>query len=308
MKRFTIFIFLLSFLVPTFIACAQKGESDSPIIARINKEAITEEDFLKEVTRIPEWARTQFKGKEGKEKFLDELIKRELIYQDAIKMRLQKDEEYLAKVKEFEKMTLVSLILKKEVEEKATVDDAEVKAFFDQNQDKFTIGTKLKASHILVETEKEANDILERINKGEGFAKLAKSLSKDKGSAQKGGDLGYFGKGKMVPEFEKAALGLKPGEVSSPVRTRFGYHIIKLTDIQKGEAANFEQSRESIKRQLLAEKRKRLFDSYVNVLKDRGKVVKIDATLEAITLPWEQTEAEEPQTEEQPEPEKEQTK
>ncbi len=110
----------------------------------------------------------------------------------------------------------------------------------------------------------------------------------------------------MVPEFEKAALGLKPGEVSSPVRTRFGYHIIKLTDIQKGEAANFEQSRESIKRQILAEKRKRLFDSYVNVLKDKGKVVKIDSTLEAITLPWEQTEAEEPQPKEQSEVKEEQ--
>jgi peptidyl-prolyl cis-trans isomerase C len=305
MKKSLYFI-ILAFFVFVLIGCDREKGSDGPVLAKINKEKITQDDFLKEVSRVPEWAREQFKGKEGRGKFLDELIKRELIYQDAQKMRLDKDEEYVAKVKEFEKMTLVSLILKKEVEEKSKVDDAEVKAFFDQNQDKFRIGTEIKASHILVETEEEANNVLERINKGEKFSELAKSLSKDKASAQKGGDLGYFGRGKMVPEFERAAVALKPGEVSKPVRTRFGYHIIKLIDIKKGEPANFEQSKESIRRQLLAEKRKRLFDSYVNGLKDKSKVIKIDSALEELTLPWEQAEAPKPLPKEHPEIKKEQ--
>jgi len=281
----------------SIIGCSKSGggKSGGPVIAKVDKADITKDDFLKEVSRIPEWARAQFQGDEGKDKFLDELIKRELIYQHAMKMKLDKDPEYMDKVKEFEKMTLVSLVLKKEVEEKAVVDDSEVKAFYDQNADKFTIGTELRASHILVDTEKEAQDIHAKIKKGESFSDLAKKFSKDRGSADKGGDVGYFTRGKMVPEFENAAAGLKPGEVSEPVKTRFGYHIIKLTDIKKGTQASFEQSAESIHRQLLGEKRKNLFDTYVEKLKGELKVDKNEENLKAVSLPWEQSGEQQPQ-------------
>ena len=230
MKRFFYSVILLSFTAALFTGCLESDKSDSPALATVNKEAITQEDFLKEVGRVPEWARAQFEGQEGKDKFLDEIIKRELIYQNALKMKLDNDEEYIAKVEEFEKMTLIALVLQKEVEEKAEISEEEIKAFFDNNEEKFRIGTEIKASHILVETENEANDILDKINKGDDFATLAKAHSKDKGSAEKGGDLGYFGRGKMVPEFERAVMSLKVGELSVPVKTRFGFHVIKLND------------------------------------------------------------------------------
>jgi len=272
-----------------FTGCDQlKGhKSDSPVIAKAGDSEITQEDFLKEINRIPEWARSQFNGDEGKKKFLDELIKKELIYTEAKKMKLDNNKEYLSKVDEFKKMTLVSLLLKKEVEDKASVSDSDVKTFFDQNADKFTTGTQIRASHILVQTEEEAQNIFNKINKGESFASLAKAHSADKGSAQKGGDLGYFGQGKMVPEFEKAALGLKPGEVSEPVKTRFGYHIIKLKDIKKGSPVTFEQAKETIHKQLLAEKKKQLFDSYVEKLKGENEVTTDDTAISAVQLPWE---------------------
>ncbi len=303
MRYFLYFALIPVFLFSSLTGCSNidgEGKPDGPVLANVGKGFISEGDYLKQVARVPEWARSQFKGDEGKNKFLDEMVKREMIYQHAKKMKLNNDREFIDKVKEFEKMTLVSLVLKKEVEDKAFVDDAEVKEFFDSNADKFTIGTQLKASHILVETEKEAKDIHDKIKKGENFASLARAQSKDKGSAEKGGDLGYFGRGKMVPEFEKAASSLKPGEVSEPVQTRFGYHIIKLTDIKKGKPANFEQSKDSIKKQLLAEKRKKMFDTYVDKLEVDSKVTKDESALSAITLPWEQ--AEEPKAD--PETEK----
>lgn len=293
MNKLLPFAFLI-LAVSIFAGCAQDSSSDGPVIAKIDKGSITEDQFLKEVTRVPEWARAQFNGIEGKEKFLDELVKRELIYQEAVRMKLDNDKEYVAKVREFEKMTLVSLILKKEVEDKVRIDASEVKAFFDENQDKFTIGTQVKASHILVKDEEEANSIHEKISKGENFEKLARAHSIDKGSAEKGGDLGYFGQGKMVPEFERAALSLKPGEVSKPVRTRFGIHIIKLIDIKKGDPANFEQTKESIRKQLMVQKRKTLFDSYVENLKGKSTVTTNKDNLAAITLPWDQSEKSEP--------------
>lgn len=295
MKRFLYFTSLLASMSLFFFGCDQikqftGSSSDSPVIAKIDSAKITQDDFVKEISRVPEWARSQFRDEEGKKKFLEELIKRQLIYLEAKKMKLHKNKEYMEKVEEFEKMTLVALILKKEVEEKSAVDDAEVKAFFEQNSDKFTIGTKIRASHILVKTEKEAKDILSKIEKGESFSELAKALSNDPASAQKGGDLGYFERGRMVPEFEQAALSLKPGEISKPVKTRFGYHVIKLVDIKKGEPANFEQSKESIRRQLISEKRKNLFDAYVEKLEGKAKITKNEAEIAAITLPWEKAE------------------
>ncbi len=88
---------------------------------------------------------------------------------------------------------------------------------------------EVKASHILVKTEDEAKRILEELKKGVSFAKLAQEKSECP-SKKKGGDLGWFGRGKMVPEFEKAAFALKKGEQSGIVKTKFGYHIIKVTD------------------------------------------------------------------------------
>jgi len=86
---------------------------------------------------------------------------------------------------------------------------------------------KIKCSHILVEKHSEAIILLERIQKGEKFGKLAKEFSIDSGSAKRDGNLGYFGRGKMVKEFEKSAFSLQTGQISEPVKTQYGYHIIK---------------------------------------------------------------------------------
>lgn len=301
MKRLFYSVILLSFTAALLTGCFESNKSDSPVLATINKNTITQADFLKELSRVPEWARGQFEGQEGKDKFLDEIIKRELIYQNAMSMKLDNDEEYIAKVEEFKKMSLISLIMKKEVEEKSVISDDEVTTFFKKNEDKFRIGTEIKASHILVETEEEAKALIDKINNGEKLAKLAKTHSKDKGSAEKGGDLGYFGRGKMVPEFERAVLSLKVGELSKPVKTRFGFHVIKLTDIKEGDPANFEQSKESVRKQLVSAKRKKLFDSYIEKLKSSGKIEKDPLALMSTSLPWEEAVA--PESEPTPEPE-----
>ena len=286
-------------LIPVAFGCSQNSSPDSPVIAKVNKGAVTESDFLREVGRIPEWARSQFETGDGKEKFLDELIKKELIYQHAKKMRLDNNEEYLEKVREFEKLTLVALSLKKEVDDKVRVDENEVRTFFDENQEKFTVGTQIKASHILVKTEDEAKKAYERIMSGEKFEAVAKEVSIDKGSADNGGDLGFFGRGRMVPEFERAALSLKTGEVSQPVKTRFGYHIIKQTDIKMGDPASYEQSKEAIQRELVNQKRKKYFDKLIDELKAESQISTDKEVLVGITLPWNKGESPQAQTEQQ---------
>ncbi|WP_054754944.1 peptidylprolyl isomerase [Piscibacillus salipiscarius] len=111
--------------------------------------------------------------------------------------------------------------------------------------------TELKASHILVDEEKTAKEVLTKLENGEEFANLAKEYSKD-GSAQNGGDLGYFSAGKMVKEFEDAAYSLEVGEVSEPVKSQFGWHVIKLTDKRESEQElePYEDMKDQLKEQL----------------------------------------------------------
>lgn len=112
---------------------------------------------------------------------------------------------------------------------------------------------EIKASHILVKDEATAKKVKEELGQGKSFEELAKQYSEDTGSKEKGGDLGFFGAGKMVKEFEDAAYKLKKDEVSEPVKSQFGYHIIKVTDIKEPEKS-FEQSKADIKKELVAKK------------------------------------------------------
>ncbi len=120
----------------------------------------------------------------------------------------------------------LNLLQKKALTEDIEVTDEEVQTYYD------TLG-KVEARHILVEDEATANEVKKKLDEGADFAELAKEYSTDEGSAANGGDLGFFGKGEMVPEFEKAAFSMKKGEISAPVKSEFGYHIIEVTDIEK---------------------------------------------------------------------------
>ncbi|WP_144613356.1 peptidylprolyl isomerase PrsA [Bacillus cereus] len=112
---------------------------------------------------------------------------------------------------------------------------------------------EIKASHILVKDEATAKKVKEELGQGKSFEELAKQYSEDTGSKEKGGDLGFFGAGKMVKEFEDAAYKLKKDEVSEPVKSQFGYHIIKVTDIKEPEKS-FEQSKDEIKKEIVQKK------------------------------------------------------
>ena len=120
----------------------------------------------------------------------------------------------------------LNLLQKKALTEDIEVTDEEVQTYYD------TLG-KVEARHILVKDEATANEVKKKLDEGADFAELAKEYSTDEGSAANGGDLGFFGKGEMVPEFEKAAFSMKKGEISAPVKSEFGYHIIEVTDIEK---------------------------------------------------------------------------
>jgi len=292
-----IFIMAVSVLFLLHACTQQEGQKGS-YLAKVGKATITQADYERELKSLPEFAQQLFEGPEGKERFLDELIKKELLYQEAQKKGLDKEEEFTQKIEEFKKITLIGYLLEKEVEEKAEVTDQEVKNYYEQNKEDFANITQMRASHILVKTEAEAQKVLERIKQGESFAKIAREKSIDPGSARNGGDLGYFSSGQMVPEFEAAAARMKKGEISPPVKTKFGYHIIQVTDKKVGKTIEFDKVKNLIYQRLSADKQKDIFDSYITKLRNGYKV---DVNQEALSQIFGEEEKSEQTDEEQQE-------
>ncbi len=171
---------------------------------------------------------------------------------------------------------------------KINITEEDAKKYYDENPTKFEVKEQVRASHILIKTdttdsEADPNQVkaeakakiqglLEEIKGGADFAELAKANS-DCPSAPRGGDLDFFDRGKMVPPFEKAAFALKVGEVSDIVETRFGYHIIKVTDHRDASTTSFEQARDSLIRQLTQQKQSELANKYIESLKAAADIV-----------------------------------
>jgi peptidyl-prolyl cis-trans isomerase C len=292
-RRYRMKNFLILAIAFLFISGCSQGSNkeiklDSSTLAVVGDVAITQEDFLREIGTLPEWARGRFKTEDGKADFLDSLIEREILYTEAIRNRLDQDKAFLAKLNEFKKTNLITILLEKEIRDKVVVTDAEVKEYYDNNPERYKRDAGVRASHILVETEEDGNFILAKLKEGGDFAKLAAEYSKDKSSAGNGGDLGFFSRGRMVPEFEEAAFSLEIGEISGLVKTQFGYHIIKVTDKKEGTQLDFEQAKGLIKRQMLAEKQRDAYRSFVNELKENIKIKKNTDALAGVILPWQE--------------------
>lgn len=243
-----------------------------PVLAEIGNAKITVDDFKRQQSELPEYAKGGFAGDKGNKDFLDYLVIQELFYQEALKKGVDKQPEIQAKIADMSRKVVLDSYLRGEIEKQAKVTEADAKAYYDSHPEEFKGQEEIKASHILVKTEAEAKGILEKIKKGAAFDKLARQFSMDPGSKGNGGDLGYFRKGQMVPEFEQAVMGLKAGEVGGPIKTQYGYHLIKVADKRVGPGLAYEKIGEQLRVNLARKKQKEIFDGRVVELKKTSKV------------------------------------
>lgn len=246
---------------------AKKG---GKVVAEIGSEKITLEEINEMIKQIPE--QYQQMAETRKDMFVDSVVNQKLLYSEASKLNLDKEPAVQKQIEEARKEIIIKEFLRKEVEDKVTVSDEDAKKYYDANKDKFKDGEKVMVSHILVETEAEANDILAKLNGVADFAALAKERSKCP-SKEKGGELGLISKGQTVPEFESAAFALQPGQLSAVVKSQFGYHIIKVTEKQPEKVLPFDEVKDQLKQMLLADKQKERFELILKDLKDKNKVI-----------------------------------
>jgi len=255
---------------------------DNAVVAKIGERKITLSDF-KRVTDYFDAERQKMleTNPQLKETVLRQFIQSIVISDLAKQKGFDRNPAVKEQLQFFSDNFLANEYLKQEIAQKITVSDDELKSYYDSHKDEFKTQEMVKARHILVRVENSASDdekkkakdkaemYLKKIKDGEDFAKLASDFSDDPGSKAKGGDLGFFPRGRMVKPFEDAAFSLKPGETSGIVETQFGFHIIKVEDRKDSSVESFDVVKERLKQKLSQDRtRKELTDFIDKAMKD----------------------------------------
>lgn len=173
---------------------------------------------------------------------------------------------------EVRKNLVQDLTIKKLLASRTSVSEEEIKEYFEENKERLAEEEQVRASHILVETEEEAQTILEKLEQGEDFAELAGEFSMDTATKEYGGDLGFFTRAAVAQEFAEAAFALSEGENSEPVKTVDGYHIIKTMEKKAAKAADYEENKEKIADLLVEEKMQEEYTPWIQELTQQYKI------------------------------------
>ena len=215
-----------------------------PVVGRVNGAEIRRSEVFEAIDNLPEQYR-QMPPAMLFDAVLARIIDGKLLSAAAEKVKLQDDPEVKKKVAAARERVLQDMYLTREVEKGLT--DDKLKIAFDKELKANPPAEEVKARHILMDTEAEAKAVIADLAKGGDFAALAKK-SKDTSGASNGGDLGYFGKDQMVPEFSTAAFALKKGETSkAPVKSQFGWHVIRVEDRRIAPVPSFEERKEELR-------------------------------------------------------------
>jgi peptidyl-prolyl cis-trans isomerase C len=243
-------ILVTGLMFSTALAGSRAVAQEEKVVATVNGVAIktgdvemAAEDLLAQLQSVPPEQRFQF--------LIEYLVERQLLAQAADKAKIASTDEYKRRLEYYSTKALRDSYFKTKIE--PTISDEEAKKRYEEEIAKITPEEEVRARHILVKTEKEAKDVAAELKKGGDFEEIAKAKSIGP-SAPRGGDLGYFTKDKMVPEFSEVAFKLKKDQISAPVKTNFGWHIIKVEDRRMQQLQEFDAIKSRIRNVLLRQK------------------------------------------------------
>lgn len=303
-KIFLIALLLMGLLL---VGCKSGAEEQAKFIGEVNGDKISQTEFDQHLKILKLTYEQQIFGGTGKldeskdqeiikkleEQTFKEMVLQKILWQQAkehsIKVsdsevdKILKQQDYTKFLEEsgleekyFRQEMKTQILywkLHDKVTAKTTVSDEEAKAYYEENTSKYSEEDGIQISHILVATEKEAGDILAKLNNGADFAEMARQFSNCP-SKNQGGDLGLVNEGSnFVPEFQEAALKLQPGELTKePVKTEHGYHLIKAGDKQEARTPSFEEVKNSVVTDLKNEKKDKAFEDYLKDLNEKADI------------------------------------
>ncbi|KAJ6645036.1 Parvulin-like PPIase [Pseudolycoriella hygida] len=246
------------FLSASLLALASIAFAEDKVVATYKGGEVTESQIMKE---LQPFLANQNGGDKNKsfsefdpklqENLVRNYIDMKLLEQEAVKSGIESSKEFQDKLNQAKKQLINQELIEQHV--KANVTEKMISAEYDKLAANLKGKEEVKVSHILLPTEKEALKVKNRLNKGEKFVKLAKELSKDEGSKANGGEIGYIIPGQLVPEFEEKALSMKVNEISAPVRTQFGWHVIMVLDKRPAQIPSKEEATPGITNKLSRE-------------------------------------------------------
>ena len=262
---------ILAFLLFSIMFLKATQAQNIPIVANVNNEDISLETMIHAMNELPPEIQSQ-PFMSYYEDLLERVIDIKLFAQESKKMKLDEEPSVRAAIDFVIEKVLMQAFLSKYVQE--NIKEENLKASYNNFIADETSREEIKASHILMDTESEAIDVINMLNDGDDFAELAKNKSTGP-SGPSGGDLGWFKRGQMVPPFEKAAFSLNKNEISQrPVQTQFGWHVIKIFDKRIPEAPSYE----SMKSKLIQDLERKIVSKKIQDLRNDALIEKLSSS------------------------------
>jgi peptidyl-prolyl cis-trans isomerase C len=236
-------------------------------VATVNGKAITDEDLSASVANLPQYQKDiALKDPNARRQLIQELVDQELMVQDATAKKVDSSKEFKDALNTMRKQALINALVQKQLSPKVT--DAAVRAYYNKNKSKYSTD-EVHAQHILLPTAKEAEEVLAEVKKpGVDFQKVAEARSKDPSAKNTRGDVGYFSRTMFDQAFTDAAFGANAGDIVGPVKTAFGWHIIKVVDRKVGKILDFAE----VEQRVRADYQRELLKDYVYGLRKKSKI------------------------------------
>jgi peptidyl-prolyl cis-trans isomerase C len=236
-------------------------------VATVNGKAITDEDLSAAVSTLPQYQKDiAMKDPNARKQLIQDLVDQELMVQDATAKKIEATKEYKEAFNNSRKQVLINTLVQKQLSPRIT--EASVKDFYNKNKSRYSTD-EVHAQHILLSTNKEAEEILSEVKRpGVDFQKIAETRSKDPSAKNTRGDVGYFSRTMFDQAFTDAAFGANAGDIVGPIKTAFGWHVIKVVDRRAGKVLDFVE----VEQRVRADLQRELLRNYVMELRKKAKV------------------------------------
>ncbi len=247
---------------------------ENKVLAQVGGVNVTEAEVNEMIARLMQSGQN-LDNAQGRAMVLEQLIANKLFYLDAQKNMYEYNAEFKAQLQKVKEDMLTSFAMSKVLETIKPATEEEMKAFYEENKENFAAGESVNASHILVDSEEKAKELLVKINAGEISFEDAAHKESSCPSSENGGNLGEFTRGQMVPEFDAAVFAMQVGEVAGPVQTQFGYHLIKLNAKNDAKTYTYDEIKGRLADMVMKDKQQKAYQSKINQLKIMYPVVKL---------------------------------